>query len=765
MSSRRDALGWLFRDYRERSKTKIDYQSDKSLVSARQDKFKHSHYVEVLKDILSNSKTPINIGLYGRWGVGKSSILHMLKESLETKPLSDKFQYVEVDAWGLSAQSLQPDILVEINDQLKVYSSKELEDQLFNVHIKEDADIKIIFKKYWYFFVLAGSGTLFMLFYPGNETWDILTKLAGIGIFSVLAAVLSFIRFLAGSSQRIISRPASPFQFNQIYKKIVKNQKKTLVVVIDNLDRCDDKVAVDLLGTIQTFMAKENCINILACDDEAIVNHLKQVKGEVYIEREGNEFLSKFFQVTIRIPPFIGENLDTYAQELMNERSIPFDPFVKQILISGAIKNPRKINQFLNNVVALYRLAEFKEKDKKLPVGSITKRTDVLTKLIVLRHEWPDFYKELEKNPNVLNDKEWFNQWQTKYVAKIENSTSLEGLEDFLNGTQFCYVENISPFLRLNQESYEAEIPEIDKFELDVNGNRLAPVLEVFKKIEENKKELYVKKINSLMNKHADQGVIPSLLNCTFVMMGIINEIKDLSLKKIALANLGRHLSSQLLNALEKYDLEKLFSIAREMERNFSNPIYQTLLSLINRDKKLNQKLVRLFLENGNSIPSSIMNSLDESLAQLFESNQGEILELIKEVCSSSNWKLNNILKPSKLLSSFYSQIVFDDSDEDNEKLHIYQSIHENISQSEKGQFINRIAEVIQETENAEVHTLETKIFEVIDNFGILELEEVEHNLFILVDALIHSLTFNPDIEQKKQTLEILFKLVRGNQN
>jgi len=517
---------------KQKKETVVDYYSDKSITSVSDDKFKHSHYVMVLKDIITKCETPINIGLYGRWGVGKSSIVHMLKEDIETGKLSKNFRYVEVDAWGLAGNSLQQGILEEINSKLKTYKQWEIEDALYNVHEVESIDYKKILTKFWpVWLAIAGIG--FGIFYFG-QTLDLVTKFSALGATSLIAGLIPLFKIFLSTSKKIIPRAVSSFQFNRIYKKMVEKQNKKLVVVIDNLDRCEDKVAVELLGIIQTFMAKENCINILACDDEAIVNHLHRVKGESYTEREGNEFLSKFFQVTVRIPPFIGENLESYTEELIAKRSVPFDPFVRQVLISGAVENPRKINQFLNNAVALYRLAEFKENDGKLPTGVITKHTDFLTKMIVIKHEWPIFFKALENDSDILKDNEKLLAWKNN-----QETAQVDGLQKFLNATQFSMVDDITPFLRLNQETYAGE-SNIDEFATAVNNNDQATVLEIFKNLDERKQLQYLRKIEATNTKLVDKGDVITLVNSTFSIIGILEIISEPSLRKIALAELGR---------------------------------------------------------------------------------------------------------------------------------------------------------------------------------------------------------------------------------
>jgi len=275
---------------------------------------------------------------------------------------------------------------------------------------------------------------------------DIFSALSVIGFAAIVAVLIPLSRLFFSTSKRIIPRTISTFQFNKIYEEIIKKRKKKLVVVIDNLDRCEDTIAVELLGIIQTFMVKENCINILACDDEAIVTHLKNVKKN-YTNKDGNEFLSKFFQVTIRIPPFIGENLSAYTDKLIKKRSVKFSPFVKPILISGAIENPRKINQFLNIAVALYRLAELKENAGRLQKDSITGNTNFLMKIIVIRHEWPEFYKALESTPDLLNNKKELDVWtEAQIKGEKISKEEIDRLKRFLNTTKTSRVKDIKPF-------------------------------------------------------------------------------------------------------------------------------------------------------------------------------------------------------------------------------------------------------------------------------------------------------------------------------
>lgn len=742
---------------KSKSGKKMDYQSDRALDSSKQDAFKHTHYVEVLKDILKQSNTPLNIGLYGRWGVGKSSILHMLKEALSKKPLSRHFRYVEVDAWGFSAKSLQQDILVDLNNQLRAFSKNKMEDMLFNERTEAGRTIRQIPRKYWYAFLAAIAGI-------GIGIWPIvdsgmrefIVPLNLMGYVIILGTFVTIIRLIVNSSTTTVPRPISPFQFGEIYEKMVKRQKsKTLVVAIDNIDRCDDKVAVDLLGIIQTFMAKPGCVNILACDNEAIIKHLLNVNGEL-TDRECNEFLSKFFQVTIRIPPFIGENLDSYAQRLIDMRSVQFDPFVKQVLISGAVKNPRKINQFLNNITALYRLAEQKEKDGRLRRGSVTDHTDVLAKIVVLQHEWPEFYKVLEKEPRLLSDKNM--NWKNNSEVLNNINKSADGLSDFLNATEVCFTNDFSPFLRLSQESYQADIPEIDQFELDVNANRLDSVRTAIGRLKAGKREPYVKKINALANEHAKDDNTLAVVNCTRVQIGILDMITDPAQRKMLLANLGRHLSETVVTYIEKYDYKKLFPATIEIEDVFSNKIFERLAEMSTAENKLDAQLTGMFMSNNKSIPQKILVQVDKNLEKLFETDDEGVVSLLQDEWSSQEWGSNNFKKPTRTLLKFYRSINLDDSPKDNERLALAGKIYGTVSSAERLRFILDIFSTAKKVAESG-SMLPTQLFEVLDGIA----EELDSRPYAqeFVRLLLQLIKIDVDQEHQKRTFEIVFKIIK----
>ena len=563
------------------------------------------------------------------------------------------------------------------------------------------------------------------------------------------------------TSKKIIPRIVSTVQFNKIYDEIIRKQEKKLVVVIDNLDRCEDTVAVELLGIIQTFMVKENCINILACDDESLVTHLKNVKKN-YTDKDGNEFLSKFFQVTIRIPPFIGENLSTYADKLMKKRSVEFDPLVKLILISGAIENPRKVNQFLNIAVAWYRLAKLKEDAGRLPQGAITKNTPFLMKMIIIRHDWPDFYKALELYPDLINNDDAIDRWVRKQVQgdnSKDKDEELRLLKIFHNATKHAHVNDVTPFLKLNQESYAA-LSGIDTFE-DAFITLHPKAVEIFKKLDTENQEDYLHKIKDTMKKYEEVKAEKLILfNCASSLIAILQHISDTSLRTTALAILGNSISLHLLEHLDKFDIEKsdLFHILECLQVHFSKPIYDQLLVNIFDKDELNEELLEKFFKNGAIINKQILDQIDSQLTQKISDKSYLKMDFIVKCICNYDWMKNNITKPSKIVSYTISQMNFDGTQESQIFEDLYAGIKDHIVDDAKKQYTKKIRDTIIKSVESN-NALSPQLVQHLTDTPIHNSMRKPKDMQDIFEGLCNSINNNPDMTQNEQILKLIIPL------
>lgn len=91
------------------------YFSDDPIDRIEDDRFHHNIYADILLKIIRDVNPPWNIGLFGRWGSGKTSIIKMLIEKIDKGCVSDgKITYFEFDAWKYAGDSLREQILLEL---------------------------------------------------------------------------------------------------------------------------------------------------------------------------------------------------------------------------------------------------------------------------------------------------------------------------------------------------------------------------------------------------------------------------------------------------------------------------------------------------------------------------------------------------------------------------------------------------------------------------------------------------------------------------
>lgn len=80
------------------------FLKDTALADKKNDAFHHDDYVKNLKKLIEEHDPPFNIALIGKWGVGKSSIINLLRKELKEKA---EYKVHEINAWKYENDSLK----------------------------------------------------------------------------------------------------------------------------------------------------------------------------------------------------------------------------------------------------------------------------------------------------------------------------------------------------------------------------------------------------------------------------------------------------------------------------------------------------------------------------------------------------------------------------------------------------------------------------------------------------------------------------------
>ncbi|MCT4612492.1 MAG: P-loop NTPase fold protein [Clostridia bacterium] len=405
-----------------------------------------SIYAETILEAIEKvpSKENFTIGLFGEWGSGKSSIVETVEAELMK---SDEKQYkvINYDAWKYSNDSFRRTFLLEVQKELSV-KKLELFDS-FYTDKQDEVEAKTVYDNKTIYISLFFFGVAFLSLLLSDI--NIESKLT----LSVLISVLGWLINLFNNNKFFLKQTVvkpkffSPEQFEECFSEMIcetvlENKKckilnwidmffgkkvDKLIIVIDNIDRCHSEQAYSLLTDVKNFLGKHNnVIFLIPVDEAAIKRHL-----ENYSVDNAEEFLRKIFNVSLKLPIFKELDLFDYAVKINESNSFDFDINTLDLISKEYASNPRRIIQIMNNL----ELEKVKFlKDKELEDIWI-KYENVICKILIIKEEWPVFYKKLSKDYSLIRAD--LSEEKIRELLEIDElNTKVHKLFNFLNRTK-----------------------------------------------------------------------------------------------------------------------------------------------------------------------------------------------------------------------------------------------------------------------------------------------------------------------------------------
>jgi hypothetical protein len=139
-------------------------------------------------------------------------------------------------------------------------------------------------------------------------------------------------------------------KFQEIFRSLIGNRvgRDPVYVFIDDLDRAQPDVALDIMESIRIALSECDCVYIVAVDQRLIEQGLRlryrdlfQQEHELEIETKGQEYLEKIIQFRTRVP----KRTDEQTQRLIAAEFPHWTP-AGDIIRSLVGNNPRRIKQY-----------------------------------------------------------------------------------------------------------------------------------------------------------------------------------------------------------------------------------------------------------------------------------------------------------------------------------------------------------------------------------------------------------------------------------
>lgn len=678
-----------------------------------EDKFKHDIYVKALEEILIKCETSINVGIFGKWGVGKTTVINFLKKQIENnKSLKDEIKFLSsFDVWKYSGDSFRRQLLLHLNQSLpKGERIKDIEDKLYAVTEEEkEGKFKISIKGVVYSVIVLLILALLATYFNYKGIANFMLPLLLIPLFLLLIQRLDAV-LRTVMVKKIVPRVESPEEFEKIFGDIIeKFNSKKVVIPIDNLDRCEQRVVIDTLGTIKTFLEKPKCIFIIPCDDEAIRNYINRMRGNGIFQgkrgEDGEEFLRKFFQASITIPFYLEDTLENYMTEIFDEIELAdqIDEKLKrrvmQVIMSAYTKNPRRIKRFLNNLSILWILAKAKEKAGIIRPNLVTKNLDFLAKITVIQEDWYDFYKYLEIDNEALDlialhiQGEPIDGNKGEKMEEFLNEETYPGLKKFLIATRIIgeNIKNIRLFLTLYQETYQSAIEELDEFQIRLRDGDKTYFIDIFDKATEEKKKSYEREMERTARYYNGQGYNIYTFNVLTVIISVYDKIMNKELiSKVSSDILA---TMELREFLPKFDINGVINILKNAPIINRNRVLKNYFGL-SKTEEHKDRVLNSFIESSDLLPKDLIGEFKSLIIEDYKKNAEETLPYIEKMESDKNTKDNLI--DSKVIEAIVESIVESETDKNNKKVELYFKLKDKANPEIKTTFVDKMIKIIE---------------------------------------------------------------------
>lgn len=359
---------------------------DKAISTRADDLLNIEKYSLALSNFISNSDTPITIGLQGEWGTGKTSLMSMLYEDFNQKSIACSW----VNTWEYSMfkgpNETTPSVLKGMLEKLEDTCRRR------NLWIDKDEKNKR-FKK-----PIQILGNLANQLVANQLGVDIKNAISDSNEINKGVEISEIKSTIAALIDELIQDPNIPLD--------------RVVFFIDDLDRIPPIEAVEILEALKNIFDISHCIFILAIDYEVVVKGLESkfgVKTEEN-EREFRSFFDKIIQVPFSMPVgtydienFLIEKFNSLGIEIKSEEK---EHYTKAVRLSIG-SNPRSLKRYLNSYSLINHLKAIEQEENQLLGDDF-----MLFVLLGIQISYPKIFRTLTLKNN-------FTTWDKSFGSKL----------------------------------------------------------------------------------------------------------------------------------------------------------------------------------------------------------------------------------------------------------------------------------------------------------------------------------------------------------
>ena len=493
----------------------------------------------VSETAIGTDEEPLTVGIFGLWGAGKSTLLNLIGKNYEGN--KDAI-YVSINAWMFenyedAKTAIMEALLRELKDNEKIpikirksFVSLIKKIDFLKVGTKAAATAAPVIASF-----VTGNPLPLVLNLP-NEAKEIETAIKSVSD-SVRGIKDDYLKDDETVDDSVVNNIRN-FR-NEFEKTLESEEINRVVVLIDDLDRCQPERIIETLEAIKLFLSVKKTTFIIAADENVIQYAIKKKYPNIdgfNIELD-KEYIEKMIQVPIQIPELSTKDVQNYLLLLVLQKymepngfeilvskieqeklmvqsdvieverleeiygslndSISFEDRKEYKEVVGAILqirkiashtlkgNPRQIKRFLNTFI-------LKRKLSKMYYGDDLDMC-IMAKLLILHKLNPDLFNQLNVwNSNFNQETDSGNEQYKLMRQGIEESNPASEYQKWYKPRIKAWVmcppvelekENLDRYFYLTREiliqsdDLESNLSEASKAMLDRIGHLSAPLV------------------------------------------------------------------------------------------------------------------------------------------------------------------------------------------------------------------------------------------------------------------------------------------------
>lgn len=280
--------------------------------------------------IESAAGKPVSIGVSGAWGVGKSSMIKLTRASLSKRQPAespDKYLFVDFNAWLYQGYDDARAALLEV-------IANKLESEAKRRKTGIDKAREFLGRVKWFRLakLLALPAASIALGLPPIGLAGEITDVVKDGLSgdvdsgdlekagTVASATAALGRTLLNPKEE--SSPPREIQaLRDAFEEALEEIGVTLVVLIDDLDRCLPGTTISTLEAIRLFLFLDNTAFVIAADDAMIKHAVRRHFGGLDDDTLVTNYFDKLVQIPIRVPALGTQEVRAYMMMLFIDSS------------------------------------------------------------------------------------------------------------------------------------------------------------------------------------------------------------------------------------------------------------------------------------------------------------------------------------------------------------------------------------------------------------------------------------------------------------